>query len=496
MKQFVALARVSSREQEREGFSLEVQEEALKRYAAQSGGEIVKLFKIAETASKTDERKTFRELIAYAKKNAAFLDGLLFYKVDRAARNLFDYVELERLESEYELPFISVSQPTENTPAGRMMRRTLANMASFYTEQQSVDVREGQARRVKEGWFVGAAPYGYRNVRKEGRGIIEIEQAEAANVRRMFHLYAYENVTLDGLVERINGEGRVFRPSSPKFPRSSVHNILKDRAYIGEVLHQGQWYQGKQEPLIDRATWDRVQALLGGHVYQSHAHTYAGDLIACGHCGHPITGEKVRKKSKNGDRFYTYYRCTYYNKKGHPRVRVREADLEEQVLAVFAKMKVEDPEVRDWFRLVLASQTRDAQAESLAQRGELQRQETLLVQQQDRLLNLRISDDVDQETFARKHTGIRDRLASIKLQLDALDRGHDETAELAAKVFELSQTLNEKWLTADYTAKRRILEIVFLNCTLDDVTLVPTMRKPFDVLAEGLVSKNSRGERI
>ena len=33
MKQFVALARVSSREQEREGFSLDVQETALKAYA-------------------------------------------------------------------------------------------------------------------------------------------------------------------------------------------------------------------------------------------------------------------------------------------------------------------------------------------------------------------------------------------------------------------------------------------------------------------------------
>jgi site-specific DNA recombinase len=50
--------------------------------------------------------------------------------------------------------------------------------------------------------------------------------------------------------------------------------------------------------------------------------------------------------------------------------------------------------------------------------------------------------------------------------------------------------------TADYAAKRRILEIVFLNCRLDDVTLVPTMRKPFDVLAEGLVSNLSRSDRI
>ena len=144
----------------------------------------------------------------------------------------------------------------------------------------------------------------------------------------------------------------------------------------------------------------------------------------------------------------------------------------------------------------LASQTRDAQAESFAQRGELQRQETLLVQQQDRLLNMRLSEDIDQETFARKHTELRDRLASIKLQLDVVDRSHDETAELAAKVFGLSQTLRSQWLTADYAAKRRILEIVFLNCELDDVTLVPTMRKPFDVLAEGLISEKGRGDRI
>ena len=91
---------------------------------------------------------------------------------------------------------------------------------------------------------------------------------------------------------------------------------------------------------------------------------------------------------------------------------------------------------------------------------------------------------------------MRDRLASIKLQLDVLDRSHDETAELAAKVFELLQTLRQQWLTADYAAERRLLEIVFLNCRLDGVTLVPTMKKPFDVLAEGLISKNSRGGGI
>ena len=119
---------------------------------------------------------------------------------------------------------------------------------------------------------------------------------------------------------------------------------------------------------------------------------------------------------------------------------------------------------------------------------------TLIVNQQDKLLNLRIAEDIDQETFARKSTELRDRLAAIKLQLDVVDRSHDETADLAVKVFELSQTLRQQWLTADYAAKRRILEIVLLNCRLDDVNLVPEIRKPFDVLAEGLVSENSRGD--
>ena len=236
-----------------------------------------------------------------------------------------------------------------------------------------------------------------------------------------------------------------------------------------------------------------MQTILGGHVYQSHELTYAGDRIQCGHCGHPITGEVKTKQTKAGPKRYIYYRCTYYNKGDHPRIRVREADFDSQVIAILNKMKIEDDGVREWFRTVLASKTRDTQLDSMAQRHELQRQETLIVGQQDRLLNMRLAEEIDEATFAARQTEIRDRLSNMKLQLEALDRSHDEYADLASRIFELSQSLTDKWLTADVLEKRQILEIVFLNCVLDDVTLVPTIRKPFDVLAEGLISKNSRG---
>ena len=98
--------------------------------------------------------------------------------------------------------------------------------------------------------------------------------------------------------------------------------------------------------------------------------------------------------------------------------------------------------------------------------------------------------------FAAKQTELRDRIANLKLQLDVVDRSHDEMSDLAVKVFELSQALSHKWLTADYATKRRIMEIVFLNCRLDDATLCPEIRKPFDVIAEGLLVQSSRGDRI
>lgn len=156
-------------------------------------------------------------------------------------------------------------------------------------------------------------------------------------------------------------------------------------------------------------------------------------------------------------------------------------------------MRIDDETVRDWFRAVLASQTRDSQADSRARRAELQRQASLLVAQQDRLLNLRIDDQIDEEMFVRKQPEVRDRLASIKLQLDVVDRSHDETAELTLKVFELSQTLQDQWLTTDPAAKRRILEIVCLNCRLVDGKLSPAIKKPFDVPVEGLLVPESGG---
>jgi site-specific DNA recombinase len=493
LKQFVALARVSSREQEKEGWSLDHQVDELHKHAKRNGGEIAKLFQIAETASRSDERKTFDELIKYTLKHKATTDGLLFYKVDRAARNLFDYVELERLEFDHEIPFISTSQPTDNLPSGRLARRMLAVIAAFYTEQQALDVRDGHKRRVEAGLFVGHAPYGYKNVRIDMRGLIEVEIEEAQRVRQIFHTYANEHLTPDMLVQKFADDGVIFTEKSPRWKRCKIYDILRDRAYIGEVFYQGIWHPGVHTPLIDKPTFDRCQVLLGDKVYRSHELTYAGGLIHCGHCGAVVTGEAVRKPQTG--KIYSYYRCSKYARAGHPRTRLSEAEMDTQWLGLLDRLRQPAP-VCDWFLRRLQEWGQYSQKRNNEKASECKRDLAVLTGQQDRLLNLYTIGEIDAETFSKKNTELRDRIATTSSRLNSIDQKPDGFGAFAAEVFELSQTLVDRWLRANFAIRRRIQNMVCLNFSLEGVSLVPEWRKPFDQMASGLSVCFHRGDKI
>jgi site-specific DNA recombinase len=488
MKLFVALARVSSERQKREGFSLEDQEAKLHELAGRHGGTIFKLFKIAETASKRDERTTFREMLAFAKKYAKRLKGILFVKVDRAMRNLADWVELERLESEWNIPLIFPDQPSGETPSGRGHRRFSAVMATMQVEQQAHDIRAGHQRRIESGLPLGAAPYGYRNVRINGRSIIEIDEKDSPKVKRIFELYAYQPVTLDSLVDLLARQGIVYTDRTPKFARSTLQRMLNNRHYLGEVLYQGTWRPGSFEWLIDRATFTAAQDRMGGKVYHAHEMTFAGSRIVCDHCGHVITGEKKTKQTPSGaTRTYTYYRCSKYSAPNHPRCRVTEAELNGQLLELFDRLRLEDQEMRDLFIEIIRARAHASQAASADHREELKRLRDAADQKMKRLLDMRLDNEISADDFAKKRTELEEHRAGLLLQLETLDRDSSETTALAVKSFELSQNLKEKWLAADYAAKRTILEIVCSEMRLNRGKLTIFLRKPFDLLAEGVV---------
>ena len=491
MKNYLALARVSSEEQEH-GFSLDIQEDALREWAAKNNATIAKMYRVAETAHKSEKRKTFHEMLDCARKSKGDINGLLFYKVDRAARNMKDWIDLVDLRDKHGIEIVCITEPFDETLAGKLNSNMLAAISQFYSDQLSIRTAEGVKRRVHCGLFAGHAPYGYENYRENGRGLIRVNEDEANNVKRIFELYAFHRHSLDTLATALQNEGRIYCASQHYFIRSKLYTILTDRAYLGEVSYRGEWLEGKHPALIDGGTFERVQVLLGKRTYARHDSVYGNGLITCGHCGRPVVCEIKRKAGKE----YTYYRCAAYNKAAHPRDRVNGNDLDNQMLALFDRLRIEDKKVIQWMQRVIRAKMKSEVAENSAQLREIHAQMQRIDKDRDELLTLRMHREIEADTYAKKGGELQKLMTSLKARQDGQEQQKTEIGDTAMKVFELSQCLKSKWVSADIEEKRLILEILCLNLTLRNASLDISMRKPFDSIVEGLTLKIGSGGRI
>ncbi len=84
----VIYCRVSSREQEDTGYSLDAQQKLLEDYAEKKGFKVAKIFRISESASGKQIRKIFNEMLECATEHA--IENILCEKIDRLTRNLKD----------------------------------------------------------------------------------------------------------------------------------------------------------------------------------------------------------------------------------------------------------------------------------------------------------------------------------------------------------------------------------------------------------------------
>jgi len=53
---------------------------------------------------------------------------------------------------------------------------------------------------------------------------------------------------------------------------------LRNRIYLGEIVHKGQSHRGEHPPIIDQPLWEAVQAQLAGHTPQRNPGTPAPQL--------------------------------------------------------------------------------------------------------------------------------------------------------------------------------------------------------------------------
>lgn len=94
MEQAILWARVSTKEQAEEGYSLDAQLKLLRDYATRNNLKVIKEFTVPESASGKQERKRFLEMLEYLNEHKN-IKNLLCEKVDRLTRSIRDLPKLD-----------------------------------------------------------------------------------------------------------------------------------------------------------------------------------------------------------------------------------------------------------------------------------------------------------------------------------------------------------------------------------------------------------------
>lgn len=142
--------RVSTEDQAKEGYSLEVQREYLKSFAKRESYEIFKVYCDDGISAYSTKREALQQLLKDAKDKK--FDLVLVYKIDRFSRNLKDLLILVDELSSYGVGFKSATEHFETTiSAKKLMFQQFGSFAEFERNRIAERVFPGMLKGVQQG---------------------------------------------------------------------------------------------------------------------------------------------------------------------------------------------------------------------------------------------------------------------------------------------------------------------------------------------------------
>lgn len=198
---------------------------------------------------------------------AGKVDVVLVYKLDRLTRSLTDFSKMVEVFERQGVSFVAVTQQINSaTPMGRLMLNVLLSFAQFEREVTGERIRDKIAASKRKGlWMGGRPPLGYDVVQRK----LVVNAEEARLVRRIFGDFARVR-SCTRLASQLNAEGQTTKAWTTQdgkvnaggpFDKKLLYALLRNRLYLGELSHQGQWYPGQHAPVVDQALWEGAQAV-------------------------------------------------------------------------------------------------------------------------------------------------------------------------------------------------------------------------------------------
>ncbi|MBF6604468.1 MAG: recombinase family protein [Chloroflexi bacterium] len=284
------------------------------------------------------------------------VDAVVCYKLDRLLRHPKEAERIIELADRRGFGIVSLNDPGIDltTPTGRAMFRMTITWAKLETETMSLRIRR-KTRDIAE------------TGRPNGGGIrsfgltadkLTIVPAEAALVReaaeRILAGGSVHSVVVDWNARGVRTPGRKSAPEGRKWEVSSLKRMLTAPRIVGDrTLHGATVGGGVIPALLDRATWDRLRAVLAAPRGPSAGATvrrhYLTGLTRCGRCGAKLVAHPDWRGT-------TRYVCA--SPRGCGGITIAKHNLEPLIAEAIA-IRLDSDE----FRAVVAQRLSNAKAE-------------------------------------------------------------------------------------------------------------------------------------
>lgn len=482
----VLLARVSHKDQE-EGYSIAGQKYQLEQYCTRKGLEIIKTFEIVESSTRGN-RKDFMQMIEFIRKQKDCI-ALVADKIDRVQRSFKEYPLLDGLvqEGKLELHF-----NTENYVINRDSPAHLRTMwsigvvfAQSYVDSLRDNVKRGMAQKLRQGEYTGMAPLGYLNVRDEhDRAHIILDEERALLVRRMFTEYATGQYTLGDLTEMVKKWGlRNSRGKQGYLTKSHIHKLIQNPFYYGEMRVKEQLYPHVYEPLISKEIFDACERVREGwnktpFRYGEKDFIFRG-LLTCATTGKMISTDQQTRRYKNGNTATFTYLMPWNPENPKKKLWVRQEQVLAQVEEVFKRLMIDDglyADIVEYTRRTCASE----KAFHKKQVAGLEREYETLQARLDKLMDLLLDGTITREEHNAKRESIKKQQLELSNQLRSFTVADDGFRQAVTDLLGLTRQAHEMFIGSNNEGKRRLINFVFSNLSLNGATLEYTLRKPFD----------------
>ncbi len=182
-------ARVSTEDQGK-GYSIPTQIEACQRLAQQEGYTVPDshIFVDEGISGTTLDRPALRRLRELVAVQA--IAAVIILDPDRLSRKMGKLLVLTDELQAANIPLLCVSHAVEYGPEGMLFFQMRGVIAEYEREKALERMHRGRLGRVKSGYpHGGGVPLGYRYIAEPHKGQYEIDEEEAAIVRRIFDLY-------------------------------------------------------------------------------------------------------------------------------------------------------------------------------------------------------------------------------------------------------------------------------------------------------------------